>query len=82
MTDVEEFHFEGANLHRAASLHLVERDFGCGIVANQFALDQAKGQGCCVNGCRNILEQMMNRPNVILMPVGDDDAHHFVNFIH
>ncbi len=78
MTDVEKFHLEGTDLHRAACFHFRERGSAQGIVARQLALDQAEGQRCPVNGHRNIVQNMMDRSNVILMPVCDDNPHYLI----
>src|SRR6266508_31169 len=82
MADVEELHFEWTNLHRIASLHRVEHSFACTtVVARQFDLDQAAGQASCVHRSGDVVQNMVNSPNMVFMSMRNYDPHYLIGFL-
>ncbi len=78
MAHVEEFHLEGADLGGFARLHRVQIRFGQGAVARQLHFQQPAGEGRGVDGGLNLGQHMVQRADVILVAVGDDDPAHLI----
>ena len=73
---MEEFDPEGPDLYHFASLHGAQVCFGKTPVASQFDLDQAAGQRGGVDGGLDVVQQVVDGANVVLVPVGNDNATH------
>ena len=78
MADVEKLHLERTDLDRRAGFHGVEHSLAGRVVARQFDLDQAHGQRRPVDRDRDLIQHMVDRADVIFVPVGDDNSHHLV----
>src|ERR1051325_7409790 len=79
---MKELHFEGTDLDRIASLDRVQCGFARpSIVARQLDFDQTASQACCIDRCRDIMQDMVNRSNMVFMSMCNDNPHDFIGFL-
>jgi len=82
MADVEKINGKTfADFHTVAGVDGAQVGKLDQAVARQFDFDQAAGELGGINWRVDLFQQMMDRPGVVFVTVGDDDAAHFFAFI-
>ncbi len=80
VADMEELHLERANLYRFARFDGAQIGFSRQPIASKFDFHQAKGQRRSINRRRDALEDVLDGPDVIFMPVSDHNPDDFCDF--
>ena len=73
VADMEGLHLEGSDPEGFSGLYRAQFSFAGKAITCQFNLDQSPGQGCGVDRCRDLCQQVLDGTDMVLMSMSDDD---------